>query len=118
MTIYFRRSEVIIRHVKYICEPREINVEVAFPINSRHVDLSIKVNDKPAYEKQYSFHSYPAKPNEYDWMIAIFCSNFVNLSREELDFHIDEDKYMLALNVHKFLNKVLHKSGKVVWSRR
>ena len=50
--------------------------------------------------------------------LAIFCSNFVNLSREELDFHIDEDKYMLALNVHKFLNKVLHKSGKVVWSRR
>jgi hypothetical protein len=108
---------VVIRHVKYICEPRNINVEVTFPVNSRHVNLSIKVNDKPAYEKQYLFYSYPTKQNEYDWMIAVFCSNFVNLSHDELELHTDEDKYMLALNAHKFLNKVLYKSGNVVWSR-
>lgn len=105
------------RHVKYICEPRNINVEVDFPVTSRHVNLSIKVNNKSAYEKQYLLQNYPTKKNEYDLMVAIFCSNFVNLTRDELDYYTGADEYMLALHAHKSLNKVLHKSGNVVWTK-
>ena len=44
MTIYFRRSSLILRNVKYICEPRSITVETNFPLSSTHVQIELKIN--------------------------------------------------------------------------
>lgn len=108
---------MIVRHVKYVCEPRVINVEVDFPVSSRHVILTIKLNNKAAYTRKYLLQDYPTKKNEYDLIVAIFCSNFINFTKDELDYYTTDEEYMLALNAHKNLNKVLHKSGNIVWTR-
>ena len=117
MTICFRRYNLILRNVKYICDPRSITIEANFPLSSRYVELLIKINNVPAYNQHYRTNSYPAKKEDYDQYIKRFCTSFMNFTDSEIDYYTNADEYMLALNVHKNLNKVLHKSGVVVWTR-
>ena len=41
----------------------------------------------------------------------------MSFTDDEIDYYTNSNEYMLALNAHKKLNKVLHKSGTVVWTR-
>jgi hypothetical protein len=108
---------LILRHVKYICEPRNITIEANFPLSSRHLELEIKVNDKLAFKQYYNTKNYPAKKEDYDQFVKRFCKSFMYFTDDEIDYYTSADEYMLALNVHKNLNKVLHKSGVIVWTR-
>tara|TARA_R110000824_G_scaffold235420_1_gene424231 strand:- start:112 stop:468 length:357 start_codon:yes stop_codon:yes gene_type:complete len=117
MTIYFRRFNLILRHVKYICDPRNITIEMIFPLISRHIELELKINDALAFKQYYNTKNYPTKKEDYDQYVKKFCKNFMSFTDDEIDYYTNSNEYMLALNAHKKLNKVLHKSGTVVWTR-
>ena len=106
---------MIIRHVSYICEPRNINIEVDFPVNSRHITIILKVDNKLAQKHYYHISGYPTKKEEYDSYVKRFCISFINFTEDELYQY--SENFMPALNAHRNLKKVLHRAGKVIWRR-
>ena len=38
-------SSQVLRQVNYICEPRTITIDIEFPVNSRQLIITLKVND-------------------------------------------------------------------------
>ena len=106
---------MILRQASYICDPRNMLIEVEFPISSRYVILVLKVDNKIAKTSTYSMLRYPKKHEEYDRFVRIFCNNFLNYTEDDL--YKIADEYMPALNAHRNLKKVLNRSGKLIWSR-
>jgi len=106
---------MILRHVSYICEPRNINIEVHFPVNSRHVIISLIVDNKVAKKTAYFMTDFPTERDTYDYFVEKFCNNFINHTEDQLYMHSKE--YMLALNAHRNLKKVLYRTGKKIWER-
>jgi len=108
---------LILRHAKYICEPRNITIEAGFPLSSRHIEIEIKIDNKLAYKQYYNTKNYPAKKEDYDQFVKRMCKAFIYFTDDEISYYTSDDEYMLALNAHRNLKKVLHKSGAVVWVR-
>jgi hypothetical protein len=105
----------IIRYVKYICDPRNITIEVEFPVNSRHFVIKLNVDAKTAKRAVYNVSFFPTQREEIDKIIEKFCDNFLNF--KETDLYRIADEYMPALYVHRKLQKVLSKPGNLVWAR-
>ena len=94
-----------------------MTVEAKFPLTSTHVEIELKINDKLAFKQVYNTRNYPAKKEDYDKFVKRFCNSFMYFTDDEIGYYTNPDEYMLALNAHKNLNKVLHKSGIVIWAR-
>ena len=106
---------MVLRQANYICDPRNMVIEVDFPIDSRHVIITLKVDNKVAKKSGYMMPIYPKKREEYDFYVKRFCNAFLSYSEDELYRFADE--YMPALNAHMNLKKVLTRSGSTIWVR-
>jgi len=106
---------MIVRQASYICEPRNISIEVEFPVNSRHVFISLIVDNIMAKKSAYFIMDFPTKKDAYDHLVEKFCNTFINYTENQLYAHAKE--YMPALHAHRNLKKVLRRSGKKIWKR-
>ena len=105
----------IIRKANYVCEPRDITIEVELPVNSRRLFVSLKVGNKLAKKSSFRFEDFPTKEKEYDEYVKRFCTAFLIYIEDDLYDYTDD--YMAALNAHRNLKKVSNKLGKLIWKR-
>jgi len=105
----------IIRKANYVCEPRDITIEVELPVNSRRLFVSLKVGNKLAKKSSFRFEDFPTKEKEYDEYVKRFCTAFLIYTEDDLYDYTDD--YMAALNAHRNLKKVSNKLGKLIWKR-
>ncbi len=105
----------IIRKANYVCEPRDITIEIDLPVNSRRLFISLKVGNKLAKKSSFRFEDFPTKEKEYDEYVKRFCTAFLLYTEDDLYDYTDN--YMAALNAYRNLKKVSSKLGKLIWSR-
>jgi len=105
----------IVRKATYVCEPRDITIEVELPVNSRRLFISLKVGDKIAKKSSFRFEDFPTKEKEYENYVKRFCTAFLLYTEDDLYDYTDN--YMAALNAHRNLKKVSNKLGKLIWKR-
>lgn len=100
----------------YICEPRRITLTAQkAPRTSAGINVFLYVDDKEAYSFFSSLDTFTPNKKDIDDHVARFCNLFKKLTEDVIQEKCDEDKMMLVLYIHRFLNKVESRSGLIVW---
>ena len=104
-------------HHDYICEPNHIRI-IAESVNSaaKGIKINFLVNDKVALSLAHTLQSYaPTKDDIDDHVIR--CCKFIKATSESyIQDRFEEENIMRILNVHRFINKVRTRTGRVIWS--
>jgi len=104
----------ILDSAKFLCDPRNITIKIKYNYTGATI-ISINLNDKEALSIELHSKAVPKKEEDYYNITKQFCNMFVDLEEDDL-YNICEH-YMLGLNTHRNLKKVINRSGFVIWSR-
>jgi len=104
-------------HHDYICEPNHIRIIAeSMDSASKGIKINFLVNDKVALSLAHTLRSYVPTKDEIDEHVIRCCKFIKNTSENYIQDRFDEENIIRILNVHRFINKVRTRSGKVVWS--
>ena len=104
----------VLDSAKFLCEPRNITIEVKYNYTGT-ITINLKLNDKSALSIELRSDIIPKKEEDYHSIIKQFCNMLINLKEDDL-YNICEH-YMMCLNIHRNLKKVINRSGLTIWSR-
>jgi hypothetical protein len=100
----------------YVCEPRRITLTASkAPRSSAGIDVFLYVDGREAYSFFSSLDTFTPTEKDIDDHVERFCNLFKKLTEDQIQEKCDEDKMMLVLYIHRFLNKVESRSGRTIW---
>jgi len=107
-----------IRYLDYVCDPPTITIEANYPAGSVYLLIDLKVHDKSALNAQYKLHfTNSITKEDINKKVKTFCNAILLFTKDEIYEYVDEDKTMLALYAHQYLQEVKTRTGSLIWKR-
>lgn len=104
----------ILDNVKFICEPKDITFKANYNYTGT-ITVSLNLNEVRAVSLELQTKEVPIREKDYFAIARRLCNLFMQLNEDDL--YDLCDPYMVGLNIHKNLKKVMTRSGILVWSK-